>query len=700
MCNCNKKTCSYCSCNPYCKTTILAQCVNNLKKLSVLKGTSITKLKTLLLSINNLLKSISDIECVTYTRTIDPNTNIATFTHEIDYECLAEQVCEICRNPCFCEPPSELSVIFTADGFTDTDLYRAVITWLPSATATSYRIEYKKSEDSEWSIADSSHTSTLYDDLILSLSGEDVVSYDFRVKALCEGCESEYITISDSIKKCESPTNLIWTQDSASLSWNAEPFLSTSFEISYKKPDETLWTVVTVPVSEITSGSYVANFFSITFDVDTTYSFRVRRKCGTRFSSSATGCAYNCTVALMSDPSFVLHESTAFINWTISPFLGGYNIRIYNNTDDVVTYPETFIGYVGTFTRLLEEGKSYTVTLTPVCLDGTPSCGGRSIEIEVPSIPDFTIYNAVVASCEEYGCDEHEIINVAVPYGEVLLTGGYYNDILSSSNIYKIVSLSESTVYDVIIDSSTHSVSCEDKCPPSFRYYNVEQYRCDNGCKYEEDIIIKRSYSDPALTVYYFYEDAVLNKIYKVLSETTYSSSALELTTIGASAPMCSLICPPVNNFYNATILTCDVINGGCVDGATEVVYSYVGAPLTTGLIYKDFSGVRYRIDSLASEVPSAVLIDSSTTYTCEDECPDPNYYYTSNLYQCGLQQCTMTGTMVIKSSVPLLIGSFYKDTLDPINVIYEITATSTYDPTTKFVINTPYSSCMDACNS
>lgn len=120
MCKCGKTTGDFCNqCSPTsqynyyytepctscgdgeikCKKTIDAKCVINNETLDFLGVTADDKVdvQTLLISINNALQSISNMNCIEYIRAVNPDTGVATYEHSLDYECIAEEVCPICN---------------------------------------------------------------------------------------------------------------------------------------------------------------------------------------------------------------------------------------------------------------------------------------------------------------------------------------------------------------------------------------------------------------------------------------------------------------------------------------------------------------------------------------------------------------------------------------------------------------------------
>lgn len=698
MCNCNKSNCYQCKCNSYCKSILPAKCVNNKEILSFLKGTTITNLQTLLLTINNSLKSISNLPCVTYTRIVDPVTKIATYQHIIDWECAAEYICNVCNNPCNCTAPSSLTVVFDGTGFSDPSLFRALLSWIPSSDAISYRIEYKKSTELEWSLVSPSHPSSTYDSLIIDIEGEELYGYDFRVRANCDGCESNYIYTTITSEECQAPTNVTWHQDDIELTWNSQTAVPPSnFEIRYKLKSSSTWITVTVPITEESPGYYSANFISVDFTPNRLYDFSVVKLCGTSRSAIGTGCAQECSVPLQSNPSVAVEGTTAVITWPFIPDIYGFNIHIYNVTDSVDVITPTFVGTDGFYEiEDLPDGKQYTVTITALCSEEITNCEGRTTEFEIEDIPDFNIYIAKRYTCGEDGCTEQENLSVQVPYPTTLTIGGFYQNTLGDSNIYEILSTTTG-IASININTDTFAASCAEICPPQFKWYLANQYTCVEGvCTlYDSNVVVKCSYTD-TLTIGSYYKDIADSVyIYEILSTTTIAT-AIDINVSSASLTCNSFCPPPPNNYYNATVMECAPTQPpGCIETPdTEIVYVVYPNTLVIGQIYKDFGDVMYRIDSITAET-TAILVDHTITIDCEEECADPYLYYNATIYNCE-PQCTASGSDIVRSLVPLTIGKHYVDSIN--SGINYLIISSTLTPSIIDILPTAFDSCADAC--
>ncbi|MBO4642436.1 MAG: fibronectin type III domain-containing protein [Bacteroidaceae bacterium] len=115
--------------------------------------------------------------------------------------------------------------------------------WTAPDGATGYVSEYKKTGETEWTTK-ASTTETSVD--LSGLTPE--TAYQFRVKALYEGGNSDWVTRNfTTLEKWKQPTNLQYseiTYNSAKLSWT-ENGEATSWVVAYKKADETNFQEVT-----------------------------------------------------------------------------------------------------------------------------------------------------------------------------------------------------------------------------------------------------------------------------------------------------------------------------------------------------------------------------------------------------------------------------------------------------------------------
>lgn len=614
MCTCKQK----CSCDRYCKTTLLAKCVKNFNELLLLKGTNNTVLQTLLININNALKSISTSDCISYTRTIDPDTNIATYEHTMNWECMSQYICDTCNTPCSCAPPSNLNVSLNGEGLGSPYLYRVILTWVASSDASNYTIEYKKSSEALWNTWATSHSGTSIDTLILDISDEDY-DYDFRVRANCEGCNSSYITLSTTLVPCNPPYNVTWNQDGLYLIWNSEAGLtpSTSFEIKYRQYSSPTWITASVPISEVSPGLYRANFASIMLVPNRIYLYSVVRKCNGKLSDVGEGCAKYCSVSLQSDPSVDINpDLTATLTWVGVPSIFGYKISIYNVTDSVFVIEDLpltsfFTSYT---TGVLETDKTYEFTVLPICSLVNDDCEGRSVIEEIPEVPDFRLYSATTYECDECRCKESGETIVAVDYPLTLTIGGFYTDTIPSDTLYEII---EEVVYEehtAMINIDSYQESCLDFCPILYKYYNANKYICIDGECVEDGTELVRVLYEDSLVIGKFYHDVGEENIYEILSLAECAEVGIDIN-IETESDSCDIMCPVY--YYDADVYNC---LEQCTTNVSTVVRSYT--PLSIGSHYVSVTSptINYLITG-ATLTTSVINVINSPYINCSTAC-------------------------------------------------------------------------------
>ncbi|MBK9271593.1 MAG: fibronectin type III domain-containing protein [Saprospiraceae bacterium] len=143
--------------------------------------------------------------------------------------------------------------------------------WNSVSGATSYKFEYKKSTDPNWTQV--TVTTTGYNMTGLTSS----TTYNTRVKAVCSGTESAYSTQVNFTTSggggCGTPTNLTAsniTSSSATLSWGAVSGAN-SYNFQYKVSTSQTWQQANVPTTSVNLTNLTAS---------TTYNIRVQAVCG------------------------------------------------------------------------------------------------------------------------------------------------------------------------------------------------------------------------------------------------------------------------------------------------------------------------------------------------------------------------------------------------------------------------------------
>lgn len=692
----NKTNCPSCEpCKDYCKHTIMAECVKNLELLKLINGNNQRSLQKLLVTINNSLRSISEMDCFSYTRTVDPETKIATYTHTLDPECIASFVCNICNNPCLCPPPEWVTAYFSKDGLPD-NIYRAVLNWSYVPDATSYTVEYKLSTEPEWNVIASSHLYTSFSSFITELT-EDEMEFDFRVRANCEGCSSAYITTSTDLEKCFPPEALTWHQDTLTLTWVSDAGLTAdNFKVEYKLESESTYILITPVITEVSPGFYSANLWSIPYIPNVIYDFSVKRVCEHGESEKADGCAVTCGVAIQSDPSVVLDMTTATYSWIGITGVVSYIISLYNNTDGVYVVSPTDVGLTTLYSITLEEGKSYTFTVKPVCGLGNQSCNDRSVSVEVPFYPEFNFYNANIYYCEEEGCVMSGTTVVRVDYPGVLNIGSFYSSTIGTYPLYEIVS-STTDEGTINIDVDSELDSCSDICTPAYIWYTANRYLCDNeSCVSAGTETIRTYYADPLIIGRFYLSDDEDGYIYEPIATTTSATSVLVDT--GTESTTCSVLCP-LDYYYSAIRMVCSEVTVGVCEpeGSSVIVKSSYPYTLSIGSMYRDLlTGIDYLITAEVPKTATTIEVDHSTPIDCVDKCTSPYKYYDTTLSECINTICQNPVSGSVRSLTPLSIGGFYKDSADPTKVHEILNETTTIN--TNDVLPTLYTVCADGC--
>ena len=154
----------------------------------------------------------------------------------------------------------------------------ATIVWTAVSGATSYRIFFKKSTETNW-ISNDSGTNNFV------LSGlQSSTTYQVKVLSLCNGIlgvDSQVLTFATKTIACAiTPTNVsisAVTATNASVNWSATTGAA-SYKLQYRKSNATTWTVI----GTIFSTNYNLTNLSAT----TSYDVQVAAVCGTNATSA------------------------------------------------------------------------------------------------------------------------------------------------------------------------------------------------------------------------------------------------------------------------------------------------------------------------------------------------------------------------------------------------------------------------------
>lgn len=213
-----------------------------------------------------------------------------------------------------CPSPTQLST--TQVGPTS-----ATLNWDAVTGALGYRVEFKLSIASTWTLAIASTTSTSY-----TLTGLNQQStYQWRVSTICSAgssgnTESQFTTGTS----CPAPLGLQTgsvTKNSAMLSWTAVT-PATSYEVEYRTTGSTTWLNwamgVTQTETELTG-----------LEEGTSYEWRVRAACSTEFgiySQAQFTTAITCLAPSNLETTGIT-SSSAQLNWTGVTGATGYDLE-------------------------------------------------------------------------------------------------------------------------------------------------------------------------------------------------------------------------------------------------------------------------------------------------------------------------------------------------------------------------------------
>ncbi len=217
----------------------------------------------------------------------------------------------------------------------------ASLSWGAVTDASSYDVQYKAVSASAWTTKNTTGIS-------LSVSSLDAgTEYEFQVRANCAEGSSDYsasvaFTTAADPNVCDIPTGLVAsdiTSTSAVLSWNTMAN-SNSYDVRYKKTNETDWTVENTTSTSVTVTA---------LESAAEYEFQVRNNCAvgtTDYSASTTFTAVGITYCASQGDS-QRYE-----------YIAGVKVGDYTNNSEAGSYSD-FTGEV------ISLSSSNSVTLTP-----------------------------------------------------------------------------------------------------------------------------------------------------------------------------------------------------------------------------------------------------------------------------------------------------------------------------------------------
>lgn len=269
-----------------------------------------------------------------------------------------------------CSPPTNI----TASSITSTG---ATISWTAASNAQNYKVEYKKSSETNWTIGTSSTTSTNYQ--ITGLVA--ITGYNVRISTRCSNgatsSNSATVTFTTSAPEpCGVPTNVYayaFSTQQARITWDA-PTSNTNingYTFEYKKDGATIWNTVTSNTTSI-------NLTGLT--INTTYNARISTNCTggatsastetVTFTTLASGCyGYTPVITVLSQTPNYAQISWSAVS-TSSLYMVEYR-KWHSNASDswIVATPSTSSTYY-TF-NTLETNLVYSVRITALCEDGS-----------------------------------------------------------------------------------------------------------------------------------------------------------------------------------------------------------------------------------------------------------------------------------------------------------------------------------------
>lgn len=245
----------------------------------------------------------------------------------------------------------------------------ATLNWLSVFNAASYRVEYKKSNVSTWTLA----TSGINANSIIILNLSQNTAYNWRVRANCSnGLSGNYVTRNFStFATCNAPTALsefpVYAT-SATIKWNAASGAQ-SYRIEYKKSTSSSW-ILSSNAFTSTSKTLVG------LSPSTSYDWRVRSNCsgGQASQYSANGFV---TAAACSPPTSLFASSitsaSAVVNW--GQVSGALTYRVEYKKSTSSTWIVSAFGTSGSSKLIsgLEAGVTYNYRIRSTCAGNATS---------------------------------------------------------------------------------------------------------------------------------------------------------------------------------------------------------------------------------------------------------------------------------------------------------------------------------------
>jgi hypothetical protein len=259
----------------------------------------------------------------------------------------------------------------------------ALLSWTAVSGASSYKVEYKLSTSTSWTISQSATTSTS-----LTLSGLTAnTAYNWRVTTNCgvNGISNPVSANFTTSPNCGSPSTLTSTAvttTSVTLGWSAVTGAS-GYNVQYKASTTTSWKTVSATTNSINLTGLTAS---------TTYNWQVQTKC-----SAGTGLYIASSFYTRSATCSSIEDNPTNNSFNASPATIPLSTPIYGvistTTDtDVYKFP---IATGGTVTLTLTVPADYNLYLlnsSGVNIDSSKNVGTTAMETISKSLIAGTYY--------------------------------------------------------------------------------------------------------------------------------------------------------------------------------------------------------------------------------------------------------------------------------------------------------------------
>ena len=164
------------------------------------------------------------------------------------------------------------------------DQTSATITWTAGGDETSWNLQYKATDDANWS-----NNIQVLNNPTCAISGLTAnTAYQVRVQAVCDAnsvstwANASFTTLNEDVPTCPAPTNVAAndiTTNSAVITWNQEPNTASSWTVLYKQTVASSWETATANTMSHTLSGLIP---------DTQYDVQVMANCDNDMQSAAS----------------------------------------------------------------------------------------------------------------------------------------------------------------------------------------------------------------------------------------------------------------------------------------------------------------------------------------------------------------------------------------------------------------------------